>query len=177
MRVIFDFDLSFKTNTASKFAAQQRGWREWRRDLWRHAGPSGDLLLRMPTQLHSLSENMRAPAWLLALALQLQELPGSLPSHYAVSLVGGAHVRYHIRKHFEGVGKSFFLLVCFCLFSFRRTPKVSFFNFIMHADISFLRLTADTNGKLRLFAWNAAHGAWLSDRYLTWQNVQPDKTF
>lgn len=125
MRVNLDFDLSFKTNIASKFAAQQRGRRERRRDLWRHAGPSGDLLLRMPTQLHSLSENMRAPAWLLALALQLQELPGSLPSHYAVSLVGGAHVRYRIRKHFEGVGKSFFF-VCFCLYSFRRTPEVCF---------------------------------------------------
>lgn len=126
MRVIFDFDLSFKTNTASKFAAQQRGWREWRRDLWRHAGPSGDLLLRMPTQLHSLSENMRAPAWLLALALQLQELPGSLPSHYAVSLVGGAHVRYHIRKHFEGVGKSFFCLSVSVFFPFEGPPRSLF---------------------------------------------------
>lgn len=175
MRVNLDFDLSFKTNIASKFAAQQRGRRERRRDLWRHAGPSGDLLLRMPTQLHSLSENMRAPAWLLALALQLQELPGSLPSHYAVSLVGGAHVRYRIRKHFEGVGKSFLSVSVFI--PFEGPPRSVFFNFIMHADISFLRLTADTNRKPRLFAWNADHGVWLSDRYLTWQNVQPDKTF
>lgn len=71
--------------------AQRRGPRGERHDLWQHVGPPGNLLLRMPAQLHPLSASVWAYAWLLALALQLQRVPGSLPSHHALSLVGGTH--------------------------------------------------------------------------------------
>ena len=45
----------------------------------------------MPAQLHPLPARVRAPAWLLALALQLRRLPRGVPRDTALSLVGGAH--------------------------------------------------------------------------------------
>lgn len=72
-------------------AARRRGPRGERHDLWQHAGPPGNLLLWMPAQLHSLSASVRTYTWLLALALQLQRVPGSLSSYHALSLVGGSN--------------------------------------------------------------------------------------
>lgn len=110
----------------------------------------------MPTQLHSLSENMRASAWQLALALQLQTVPGSLPSHYAVSLVGGTHFRCCIRKHTFTCERK--IVVVFLLF-FQKSPKASLLTLLCMQIFIVWRLTVDTTRKLRLLAWNADHDA------------------
>ena len=112
-------------------AAQRSGRRGRRHDLWHHVGPPGDLLLRMPAQLHSLPENLRASARLLALALQLQRVPGSLPRHHALSLVGGTHFGCCVRNHATFVRNHIFfffpsqrslrslILLCMQIFIFR----------------------------------------------------------
>lgn len=130
-------------------AAQQRGRRGKRPDLWHHVRPPGDLLLRMPTQLHSLPESVWASAGLLALALQLQRVPGSLSSHHALSLVGGTHFWSCVKEHTTYVSKC----VCACVLC----SSASFSD--LHTNIRFLFLLASTR-KLCLLAWYAKCEMW-----------------
>lgn len=96
----------------------------------------------MPTQLHSLPESVWASAGLLALALQLQRVPGSLSSHHALSLVGGTHFWSCVKEHTTYVSKC----VCTCVLC----SSASFSD--LHTNIRFLFLLASTR-KLCLLAW------------------------
>lgn len=108
--------LLFKINIASKLQLSGGAGEEGTMTFDTMLDHQGIPLLRMPTQLHSLSANMWASAWLLALALQLQRMPGGLPKHHAMSLVGGTHFRRCINN----------VLTCertMLFFFLQKTPK------------------------------------------------------
>lgn len=102
--LLFQINIAFQKN-----AAARRGRRRRRHDLRHHVGPPGDLLRRVPAQLHPLSEDLRAAAWLLAVAVPPPRLPGSVPSHNAVPLVASSHPRHRVRNRTRLVrDRSFF---------------------------------------------------------------------
>lgn len=63
-----------------------------------HAGPRRRVLLRVPSRLHPLPEDLRA-AGRQPLAVPLPWLQGGLSGYHALQLVGGTHSGYCVNTH------------------------------------------------------------------------------